>query len=444
MEIASLSSLSRRCILLCLLASMASNVVAANPLAYLFTAAPRYEPDAWMYSRERFPSGAVVYLVSGSDRRRIAPDFAFAADPSVSYDGSRALFSGKRTPTGSLQIWESPISGGPPRQVTKCGGDCIRPLYLPDGRIVYTRMLNRESVLEVAGFDAGEPRRLTFAPGLYLTDDVLKDGRILFEVALRENERTMRELYTVYPDGTGIESLRCDHGHDRSESRQLSSGDVILQSDRRLARIRSGFTSETGLPLSEAGVLGPVAEVAPDKWILSIRDPSERRYSLYLWERPRKRLLRLETPRGANAVQPAIAAARTPPRDFPSSLQKSRHAANVLGVETARSIEPQNGVSRWVKVYAQDQQGTSEALGRAPLAPDGSFYLQVPGDRPLRFELLDAEGRTLRSERNWIWLRNGEQRICVGCHAGPEAAPENRLPDVLRAKPVPVVFRGVQ
>jgi hypothetical protein len=370
----------------------------------VFTAAPRYEPDAWVSGHERFPSGAVLYSVSGSDKHRIAPDFSFSADPAVSYDGSRVLFSGRRTPDGSLQIWETPISGGSPRQLTQCSEDCIRPFYLPDGRIVYTRMLNHESVLEVAGLDGGEPR-----PGLYLTDDVLKDGRILFEVAMRENERTRRELYTVYPDGTGIESLRCDHGHDRSEGRQVSSGDVILQSDSRLARIRPGLTSETVLPLPETRVLGPVAEVAPGKWILSIRGRPDQNCSLYLWEASRKQPLRLEAPHGTNAVQPAIAAARTPPRDFPSSLQKSLHAANVLGVETSRSIEPYSGAPRWVRVYSQNQQGTPEALGRAPLAPDGSFYLQVPGDRPLRFELLDAGGRTLRSERNWIWFRKGEQ-----------------------------------
>jgi hypothetical protein len=444
MEIAALRSLPRPCVFLCLLASLTFNISTANPLAYVFTAAPRFEPDAWMTGRERFPSGAGVYSVSGSVRHRIAADLAFTADPTVSYDGSHVLLSGKRALTDSTQIWEAPISGGAPRQVTHCSGNCIRPLYLPDGRIVYTRLLDRESILEVAGSDGAEPQPLTFAPGLYLTDDVLKDGRILFEVVLRENDLAKRELYTVYPDGTGVESLRCSHGHDRREGRQVSSGDVILQSEGRLASLRSGLTAETGLPLPKSGVLGPVAEVADDTWILSIREPSDGRYSLRLWQRSKRRFIRLQASRGTNAIQPAIAAARTPPRDFPSGLQKSLRAANVLGVQTMRSIEPQGGEPRWVKVYSQNGEGASEALGRAPLARDGSFYLQVPGDRPLRFELLDAGGRTIRSERNWIWFRNGEQRVCLGCHPGPEAAPENRLPDVLRAKPAPVVLRAAQ
>src|SRR5258706_13581776 len=126
--------------------------------------------------------------------------------------------------------------------------------------------------------------------------------------------------------------------------------------------------------MPEAGLLGPVAEVAPERWILSVREPVDGRYSLRLWEGSRKRFVRLEAPRGANAVQPAIAAARTPPRDFPSSLQKSPRAANVLGVEMARFVAPRSSEPRWVKVYTQNRDGASEVLGRAPLADDGSFY----------------------------------------------------------------------
>ena len=410
----------------------------------MFTLAPRYDPGAWMYGGERFPLGASVYLASGRNRRRIAPDFAFSADASISYDGNRVLFSGKRTQAEPSQIWETSVSGGKPRAVTKCGTNCIRPLYLPDGRIVYTRRVDLKSVLEVVGSDGGVAERVTFAPGLYFTDDVLKDGRILFEVVLLEKGQARRELYTIFPDGSGIESLRCDHGHDRSEGRQVSSGDVIFQSDKRLARIRSGFASQTELPQPAPGVLAPVAEVAPEQWMLSSRGPAERHFSLCLWERSRKRLLRLEAPPDGSAVQPTIVAARTPPREFPSSLHTSFRAANVLGVQTRQSIEPYAGVARWVRVYSEGPKGIPEALGRAPVAEDGSFFLQVAGDRPLRFELLDYEGRILRSERNWIWLRIGEQRICVGCHAGPNVAPENQLPDALRGRPVPAVLQSGQ
>jgi hypothetical protein len=36
-----------------------------------------------------------------------------------------------------------------------------------------------------------------------------------------------------------------------------------------------------------------------------------------------------------------------------------------------------------------------------------------------------------------MWARGGEQRICVGCHAGPEHAPENAVPQVLLRSTTP-------
>jgi len=145
---------------------------------YVFTLAPQYEPDAWIRGGERFPAGAALYLAAGHERHRIAPDVSFSADAFVSYDGSRLLFSGKRTLDEPWQVWEALFSGGAARQITQGDTDCTRPLYLPDGRVVYTRRAGLESMLEVAQSDGGMVERLTFAPGLYLTDDVLKDGRI--------------------------------------------------------------------------------------------------------------------------------------------------------------------------------------------------------------------------------------------------------------------------
>jgi hypothetical protein len=78
----------------------------------------------------------------------------------------------------------------------------------------------------------------------------------------------------------------------------------------------------------------------------------------------------------------------------------------------------------------------------APVEKDGSFFVQAAGDRPLRFILLDAAGKTLREEHGWFWVRKGEQRICVGCHTGPERAPENRVPEVLLRTQTPVDLTG--
>jgi len=91
-------------------------------------------------------------------------------------------------------------------------------------------------------------------------------------------------------------------------------------------------------------------------------------------------------------------------------------------------------------VWSMNGRGEAQALGKAPVEADGSFYLQAPSEAPLRFELLDRAGKTLAAEKGWFWARKGEQRVCVGCHAGPERAPENVAPQVLlhTQKPVPM------
>ena len=86
--------------------------------------------------------------------------------------------------------------------------------------------------------------------------------------------------------------------------------------------------------------------------------------------------------------------------------------------------------------------GAAVLLGRQNVAGDGSFYVQVPADRPLRIEVVDAAGRTVRAERDWFWMRPSEQRICVGCHTGPERSPENKVPEVLLRSILPEKLQG--
>jgi hypothetical protein len=95
-----------------------------------------------------------------------------------------------------------------------------------------------------------------------------------------------------------------------------------------------------------------------------------------------------------------------------------------------------------VQVYTRDAAGAAVLLGRQDVAGDGSFYVQVPADKPLRIELLNAAGHAVRAEQGWFWMRPSEQRICVGCHTGPERSPENKVPEVLQRSIVPEKLLG--
>ncbi|MEI9970813.1 MAG: hypothetical protein WDO73_01485 [Ignavibacteriota bacterium] len=190
----------------------------------MFTATSQYDPGAEENGLNRFPKGASVTLVSSSGPRRVASTLYASADPAVSFDGVRILFAGKASTNTPWEIWEVSAAGGIPRKAIQCQTDCTHPLYLPDGRIVYSRANSAGSDIEVADGKGGTPQRLTLAPGRHVTQDVLHDGRILF--------KSNGELFTIYPDGTGVEALRCDHGPRRSGARQVVSGDVIFSAGR--------------------------------------------------------------------------------------------------------------------------------------------------------------------------------------------------------------------
>src|ERR1039457_4613808 len=64
--------------------------------AYLFTSAPRYDPQAWLSGRDRFPSGATLTFVSGQKRRPLVSAFYASADAAVFFDGTKALFAGEQ------------------------------------------------------------------------------------------------------------------------------------------------------------------------------------------------------------------------------------------------------------------------------------------------------------------------------------------------------------
>ena len=398
--------------------------------SFVYTAAPQFERAA---EANRFPKGAAVVLVSPAGKQRIASAFYASADPAVSFDGARILFAGKTSSVSSWQIWEVPAAGGTPRQISACRTDCTHPLYIPDGRIAYTQTTPAGSDIEIA--DAkGVAQRLTFAPGRYVTQDVLRDGRILFECG--------GELFTVYPDGTGVESVRCDHGRHRADARQLESGDIIFSAAAKLARFTAALAVQTDVAQPEGEVAGPVAEIGPGKWLVSLRKASGP-FGLFVWTRESRRLEPVETPPGTNAIQPVLLRGRTAPNQFPSALVETRTNGNLLCLD-ARTTKDQpitESVAA-VQVYTRNAAGAQVLLGRQSLAGDGSFYVQVPADQPLRIELLNAAGGTVRAEKGWFWMRPSEQRVCVGCHAGPERSPENRVPEVLLRSIVPEKLLG--
>jgi hypothetical protein len=421
----------------------------------IFTAAPVYQSLSALNGRDRFPRGARLMILRQGEMQPLVPEFAATADPSVSFDAKTVLFSGKKNASDPWQIWRMPIDGRAPRLVLGGNVDLIRPQWMPDDRFVYARREQDGFALETARLDGSGVLRLTYLPGNFIPDDVLRDGRVLFESnfplaaeatlqpAARMPAGSDTEMFLVYADGSGVESVRCDHpdGMDhagREHGRQISlnskvadAGDIVFTERGRLARFTSALSHEAPVVAPPAEYAGDIAELTDGRWILSARKTGSQHFAILAWTPGSASLTEIAHDAARDLIEPVVVASRDIPNRHPSALHPWTYAnLLVLDARQSRGGDLATAPAR-VRAETLSTDGHPVSLGTAPVEKDGSFYVQVAGDRPLRFILLDAAGHPLRAEHGWFWARRGEQRVCVGCHTGPERSPENRVPLVL-------------
>jgi len=254
---------------------------------------------------------------------------------------------------------------------------------------------------------------------------------VLFESGFPLGTAGSPELYLVYTDGSGVESYRCDHGAARWGGRQLASGDVVFTHGMALARFTSPLAHEEAVATPKAEYAGAIAEAAGGLWLVSARTSKGDAFALKLWKPGAAALTPVFAERGMNLVEPVLVEPRLRPKHHPSALHPWDYA-NLLALDARLSRDGAlSGTPSKVRVETQDAAGNAKVMGIAPVEEDGSFFVKVPGNTPVRFAVLDAKGNVLRAERGWFWSSSGEQRICTGCHTGPERAAENRVPDVL-------------
>jgi hypothetical protein len=447
--------------MLCAFAPTPSQSLGAD---FVVTAAPVYKPLAELRGGERFPNGAQLLLVHDGKAEPLVTDFAATADADVSYDGKSVLFAGKPSANDPWQIWELTLSDRSVRKVTSTGDDAERPYYLPGGRLVWAQ--RTPNGFQIDSSDDGRPEDTiqlnpTAGPGItpltYIRTSafptgVLHDGRILFESGFPLGSGSAPEIYLVYADGSGVESYRCDHGRARWGAHQLASGDVVFTHGASLARFTSPLAHEEPVAAPPAQYAGAIAETNSGAWLVSARTANTAHYAIGFGDPasssgPRgAKLENVLAIGGKDLVDPVLLAPHPRPNRHPSGLHPWSYA-NLLALDSRVS---RDGALRetavTVRLEAQDTNvganGRAVAMGTAPVEADGSFFVRVPVDRPIRFALLDRGGAVLRREQGWFWIRGGEQRYCVGCHAGPERASENRVPQVLMRTTTPVDLTG--
>ena len=462
-----------------------------------FTAkSPRSQARRFLLNRAADNRSRVVLLARHGSPVVLTPEFAAATDPSVSFDGKRILFSGKRTAQDKWDIWEMDPDGKNKRQITRDFGNCREPEYLARSSIIPPDFDDKVRwitfISDAAGtYQEGKPElatslyaaslepvagrgtvtwRTTFNLSSDFSPAVLQDGRVLF--TSRQNYTNNSEKFPLLAanwDGSGL-NLFC--GVDQGAPFKTMACEMP---DRTLVFVESADPTDAGGQLARVSFQRP----------LHSYDLLSRGTGLYLYPRPSPEgtlvvsfspgkesygICRFDFEKGMPGERiyddpewEDLDAQPVAPRPEPQGLISavvdslswghlhclSVYESNLPGVKKIRKgdvkrarfvegVPASAALQRELPSQSMPGAGT-RLLGEAPVEPDGSFFVEAPADTPFLIQLLDDKGKVLETMHRWIWVRRGTSRACIGCHENKELAPENRVSDAVR-KAVPSVL----
>lgn len=420
-----------------------------------------------------FPEGSRVVVwepgASEGAERELSRGLIAAGQPVVSPDAGKVYFTGRASSGSPWQVFEVDPRGGGARQLTSLPGGCASPTVVAGGRLVVVspasaRGTNTPAPQLYLVENASTPRQLTFAPGGVRDPEALPDGRILFVASFSVDVAQQGEaLYTVINDGTEFAPFAGEHGVPVAIRRPRVLGDadggigyLALRGEgaafwtaesillRRPDSSRVGVAGTEGLRCEslggdgEGGLLATLPHRGGSgremKGMLSVF----RKAAVTGTNQPGWTLV--HTSERWEDVEAVALRSRQAPMGHVSTMVPESKTGTILCLDAGQSTYPALSGSgadpvRKVRVLAATAKGT-RLLGELLTQPDGSFMADVPADVAIGFETVSADGRVLRRSAPSFWVRAGENRTCVGCHAGHHRAPRNTRPAAVN---VPVV-----
>ena len=417
--------------------------------------------------------------------------------PSVSFDGRWIYVSMARDTEPFFHLYRVPAAGGSPERLTDGPFHDIDPAELPDGRLVFTSTRagtfeeyhNPPSralfLMPAAG---GEIVQLTHTFIFDNEPEVMADGRILFIRSDNFFDRGKVEtlLHAVHPDGTtGYTEFGLDLGPDYGgRLRAYNCGSPAPMPDGRVAFVTGSSIAvarpgAAGEGIRHLGVeAGDVAALPDGRLLCTLLpgtipgkktarakrtnrpDSSFERIGIMDPQNPQDEVVLLYEDPGQPLHSPVFLGARHKPPTLVAKVepQAAPGGTGILYCQNARLTR--NTTAGWPHVRAMRVlagkgltlrsshsyivHAGSEVieLGTVPLAPDGSFSVEVPADTAIAFQAVDAEGRSELNEMSWIFVRAGEKRGCVGCHHGRQASPHATGAPVLATRIPPLKLLG--
>lgn len=370
-------------------------------------------------------------------------DFFSARSPEVSYDGTQLVFSGQKNEGDIWQIWIMHLSKKSFSQVTQETANCTDPTWLPDGRIAFSKAISEYGVQYHALFSI-EPdgcceHRITFHPHDDFNASVMHDGRILIASRQVYPEAGTMQYLALRPDGTKAELFYMPkENQEISRAYENGNGEVLFAESGMLSAIHFNrpLHSHHHVFNTQSGEVQSIFPIENERALLSIKKPTKRSFGLSI----------IQT--GAvdegdffyndsefHLIEPIMIRQRSVPRKLPTLVNLDKDSGYFICMNADQSdIEVEAGKTSKIQVL-----GIDAILGEAEVDTDGSFYLELKADEPVRFQTLNSSGEVLRGPSSWMWVRPNERRGCVGCHENREIAPENIVPKAIERAPFAMI-----
>ena len=214
----------------------------------------------------------------------------------------------------------------------------------------------------------------------------------------------------------------------------------FISGQDQLARVQHRRPLHTFEHVSQ-GVPGSFASVHPldaGGCLVSYRPSSSETFGLYRFEPDSYQAPVLLIRREMNLTDPVFIAAMDPrPRILPSAVDPGNSTGLLMSQDINHSmLTAHTGISGDSLAGSIRISTLEGELAVVEAKADGSFYIKVDAETPLRFEALNNQGEVVRGPSDWIYLRPNERRACTGCHADPELAPRNIQPMAVKEDPI--------